>query len=183
MSLVAFKARNHPQQTVRDDVDDRRTDLAFFATLHAQHGFTVDAAASDDNALLPRYWTRETDALRQSWSGERVWCNPPFSAPLLERFVEKAWWEMVDGSADLVVMLLPANRCEQGFWQRHVEPYRDADPLHGVRLASRFLPNRMRFGWPESRPRPLKGDRPPFGCVLLTWSRVSPLGASVEPTA
>jgi hypothetical protein len=29
----------------------------------------------------------------------------------------------------------------------------------------------MRFGWHESRPRPVKGDRPPFGCVLLTWSR------------
>jgi phage N-6-adenine-methyltransferase len=173
VSLVGFSARNHPQQATRDDVDDRRTLRDFFDPLHAEHAFTLDAAASDENALLPRYFTREHDGLAQSWAGERVWCNPPFSAPLLERFVEKAWTEMVDGTCERVVMLLPANRCEQGFWQRHVEPYRDGDPLHGVRLSVRFLPGRMRFGFPASRPRPEKGDRPPFGCVLLIWTRVS----------
>lgn len=171
MSLIAFRSRNHPQQATRDDVDDRRTSAEFFTPLHAEHRFTIDAAASVGNALLPRFWTRKDNALAQSWAAERVWCNPPYSG--LEPWVEKAWTEMVDGSCDLVVMLLPANRCEQGFWQRHVEPYRDAGPLHGVRLATRFLPGRMRFGWHESRPRPVKGDRPPFGCVLLTWERVA----------
>lgn len=171
MSLVAFKAKNHPQQRIRDDVDDRRTLPEVFAPLHAEHQFTIDAAASAENALLPRYWTREDDALRLSWGAERVWCNPPFSQPLLEQFVEKAWIEMVDGTCELVVMLLPANRCEQAFWQRHVEPYRDSDPLHGIALRTRFLAGRPRFGWPASRPRPAKGDRPPFGLVTLTWIR------------
>lgn len=169
MSLVAFKAQNHPQQRIRDDVDDRSVLADFFGPLHAEHRFTIDAAASEANALLPRFWTKENDALRQPWGGERVWCNPPYSK--LEPWVEKAWVEMVDGTCEIVVMLLPANRCEQGFWQRHVEFYRDADPFHGVRLASRFLPGRMRFGFPPERPRPVKGDRPPFGCVLLTWIR------------
>ena len=169
MSLVAFRARNHPQQPTRDDVDDRRTLADFFVPLHEQHRFTVDAAASDENTLLPRFWTRESNALIQPWRGERVWCNPPYSR--LEPWVEKAWTEMVDGECELVVMLLPANRCEQGFWQRHIEPYRDGGPFHGVQLRTRFLPGRMRFGFPPSRIRPAKGDRPPFGCVLLTWCR------------
>lgn len=171
VSLVAFRARNHPQQPVRDDVDDRRTLPDLFEPLDATHRFTIDVAASAENALLNRYWTLRDNALTQPWGGERVWCNPPFSS--LEPWVEKAWTEMVDGTCELVVMLLPANRCEQGFWQRHVEPYRDGPPFHGVRLAVRFLPGRLRFGFPASRIRPARGDRPPFGCCLLIWERAS----------
>ena len=169
MSLVAFRARNHPQQPVQDEVDDRRTLPEVFDPLNDQYDFTIDAAASDANALLPAYWTRENDGLIQPWSGHRVWCNPPFSS--IEPWVEKAWIEMVDGSCRLVVMLLPANRCEQGWWQRHVEPYRDGQPFHGVSLSVRFLSGRMRFGWQETRQRLPRGDRPPFGCALLTWRR------------
>ncbi len=200
MSLVAFKARNHPQQATSDRVDDRGTSPEFFAPLHAEHRFTIDAAANWRNALLPRYfaapgtppqcmWAVQgecgpsgcagcphggigptgIDALVQSWRGERVWCNPPYSR--LEPWVEKAWTEMVDGGCSLVVMLLPANRCEQGFWQRHVEPYRDGEPFHGVTLRTRFLPGRMRFKMPEGHQWDKRGDRPPFGCVLLTWER------------
>lgn len=169
MSLVAFRAQNHPQQPTRDDVDDRAVRRDFFGPLHAEYRFSIDVAASVANALLPRFWTRDDDALRQPWGAERVWCNPPYSD--LEPWVEKAWWEMVDGSCELIVMLLPANRCEQGWWQRHIEPYRDGMPFHGVRLSTRFLPNRMRFDFPPERIRPVKGDRPPFGNVLVTWFR------------
>lgn len=174
MSVVAFRAQNHPQQPLRDAVDDRRTLPAFFAPIHTERRFTVDAAASHDNAVLPRYWTRAEDGLAQSWDGERVWCNPPFSR--LEPWVEKAWVAMVDGACEHVTMLLPANRCEQGWWQRHVEPYRDGSPFHGVCLTTRFLPGRLRFGRPDGYqwgPSRKKGDRPPFGCVLLTWERAA----------
>lgn len=168
MSLVSFKARNHPQQAVRDDVDDRRTPDAFFAPLHAAHRFTVDAAASAENAKRPRFWTRDDDGLSQSWAGERVWLNPPYSR--CEPWLAKAWAEMRADCA-LVVMLLPANRCEQGFWQRHVEPFRDGGTFYGIRLTVKFLPGRMRFGFPPGRVRPVKGDRPPFGCCLVLWER------------
>ena len=169
MSLVRFKARNHPQQATRDDVDDRRTLPEHFDPLHALYGFTADVAASAENAKLPRYFTREADGLAQSWAGERVWCNPPFSN--LDPWLVKAWLEVRTNDCPLVVMLLPANRCEQGFWQRHVEPYRDGGTFYGVRLRVKFLPGRMRFGWDASRIRPVKGDRPPFGCCLAIWER------------
>lgn len=167
MSLVGFKAQNHPQQRTRDDVDQRCVLPEFFDPLHAIHRFTVDAAASDDAHVLPRYWTREMDGLIMPWFRERVWCNPPYSN--IERWVGKAWEEVQDGCA-LVVMLLPANRCEQGWWQRHVEPFRDCvEPKRGAHLTTRFLSGRMRFKHPVDWARPPKGDRPPFGCVLLTW--------------
>lgn len=171
MSLVGFKARNHPQQATRDDVDDRRTPRAFFDPLHAQRRFTIDAAASADNALLPRYWTRDIDALRESWRSERVWCNPPYSR--LMPWLVKAWDSMRYNDCEHVTMLVPANRCEQRWWQDCVEPFRDLARYSDPILTTRFLAGRMRFDWPAGRVVPPKGDRPPFGLVLLTWERAA----------
>lgn len=174
MSLVGFSARNHPQQAVRDAVDDRGTLPALFDPLNVAHRFTLDAAASDNNAKCAKYFTRQTDGLLHSWRGERVWCNPPYSrcAPWLA----KAWHEMMDGGCELVVMLLPANRTEQRFWQEHVEPFRDGPVTRGVTLRSQFLKGRTRFVMPpgfQYYTTKAKGDRPPFGCCLLTWERAA----------
>lgn len=163
MSLVGFKAKNHPQQVARDDVDDRAIRVEDFGPLHERFRFTIDAAASSTNARLPRYWTKDDDALERSWAGERVWCNPPYSN--IEPWVVKAWGESV--SAGVIVMLLPANRTEQGWWQRHVETTRDR-ALTLLRVE--FLPGRMRFDRPGAVIGP-KGDRPPFGCCLLIWGK------------
>lgn len=166
-SLVGFKAQNHPQQRAKDEVDDRQVTPADFAPLNDRFGFTIDVAASDTNALLPRYWTVAHDALSMSWAGERVWCNPPYSN--IEPWLEKAWHEWVSPGADLIVMLLPANRTEQGWWQRNVEPslrLRNTEGRSNLRVE--FLAGRMRFIRPNAVIGP-KGDRPPFGCCLLIW--------------
>jgi len=78
-----------------------RTPPAIFNKLNSIFQFTVDAAADASNALLPRYWTEEQDALKQDWSGERVFCNPPFGKA--KDFLQKA------GTACRCVMLLPLN--------------------------------------------------------------------------
>ena len=170
MTLVARIARNHPQQAVLDAVDDRKTPLAIFEPLNRIHCFTLDAAASDENHRCAKYYTRHTDGLLHSWKGERVWCNPPFSR--LDPWLAKAWAEMENG-CELVVMLLPANRTEQPWWQTHVEPFRDGEERNGIRLTTRFLAGRYSFRSP-GQTLPRKGDRPPFGCVLLTWRAASP---------
>jgi len=168
LSLIGFKAGNHPQQTGKrgadDGTDDRGTHAEVFDPLQARFGFTLDVAAAAHNAKCPRYFTREEDGLEQPWTGERVWCNPPYSD--VGAWVRKAWREWTDG-AELIVMLLPANRCEQGWWQEHVEPHRDRP---GSPLCVEFLRGRMRFVRPGTVIGP-KGDRPPFGCCLLIWSR------------
>lgn len=160
MSLVGFKARNHPQQRADSNVDDRAITLEDFAPLHERFRFTIDAAATADNARLPRFWTPVEDAFAQDWSPERVWCNPPYSN--IEAWVGKA-----HTSHGFVVMLLPANRTEQKWWQNAVEPYRDwRGPRR--RLTVEFLPGRMRFlrnGATDIKPN----ERPPFGCCLLIW--------------
>ena len=172
MSLTGFKARNHPQQATRDDVDDRRTPREMFAGLHHRHAFTVDAASSVENALLPIFWTIESSGLAHSWRGHRVWCNPPYSS--IRPWVEKAWRETRYNGCSLVVMLLPANRCEQPWWQDHIEPHRDSGiPQDEVRLSTRFLAKRLRFDGPDGPIRSAKNSGPPFGCVLVTWERAA----------
>lgn len=72
-----------------------------FEALHLAFNFTVDACASADNALLPRYWTAEQDCRKQVWDGERVFCNPPF------RETKTIWPKARE--AELAVMLVPVN--------------------------------------------------------------------------
>ena len=174
MTLLNFKASNHPQQTAKngaaDEVDDRGTDPAFIATLEDRFGkFDLDVAAAPHNAKAREFYTRADDGLALPWTG-RVWCNPPYSD--CGAWVQKAWRELerIDWLAthprpELIAMLLPANRVEQGWWQDHVEPFRDQP---GSPLRVEFLRGRMRFHRPDWTPGP-KGDRPPFGCALLIW--------------
>jgi phage N-6-adenine-methyltransferase len=172
--LVGFKAQNHPQQTAAngalDEVDDRATHPDDFARWDALYGpFTLDAAAAPHNAKVVRYFTRADNGLEQPWGNEKVWCNPPYSS--LGDWLHKAWkeWPSTKG----IVMLLPANRVEQKWWQEEVEPYRDrADGI----LTVIFLPGRLRFikaGATEIKPN----ERPPFGCALLIWC--NPLDAPI----
>jgi len=180
MTLAGFKSKNHPQQVgIRgaiDDVDDRGTLPSFIEQLERRFGesFTLDVAAAAHNAKASRYFTREDDGLAQSWGdGENVWCNPPYSN--IYDWVQKAWdewdrrafseWAPHPIGPQRIVMLLPANRVEQKWWQELVEPHRDRQ---GSPLKVEFLPGRMRFIRPNAVISP-KGDRPPFGCCLLIW--------------
>lgn len=166
MSLVGFQAQNHRQQIGKrgalDKVDDRRTPRSLFDPLDEEFGFTLDAAASADNALCESYYDLETNGLEQAWNGV-VWCNPPYSD--LRSWVEKASIEFWALRAKAVVMLLPANRTEQGWWQDWIEPERRAD-----RIETRFLRGRLRFDTPDhDYTKQPKGNRPPFGVVLVIW--------------
>lgn len=163
MSLVGFKAQNHPQQVRRRGATERDnlgTDPVLFARLNERFRFTLDVCATPENAKCERFYTIENDGLLQSWAGERVWCNPPYSN--IGSWVDKARGSL----AELIVMLLPANRTEQVWWQQHVEPFRDRA---GSWLVTEFLPGRPRFVLPGAESIG-PNERPPFGCVLLIWS-------------
>ena len=84
----------------------------FFKALNDEFHFTLDAAASHENALCPYYCTEngsiidggvvDTDGLSTNWNGYRVFCNPPYDASLSD-------WGRKAGKTrgDLVVLLLP----------------------------------------------------------------------------
>lgn len=165
MSLVGFKAQNHPQQTVKPQVDDRGTPPELFDPLNDRFHFTLDVAAAPHNAKCEQYLTIDDDSLAFPWTGERVWCNPPYSD--IRPWVEKAWKSFAESfTPDLVVMLLPANRTEQGWWQDLIEPYRDG----GQGFTVEFIRGRQRFIQP-GQTEVLPNQRPPFGVCLVIWER------------
>lgn len=169
---MSFISRNHPQQVAErgalDTVDDRWTPLHLWIPWNDRWQFTLDAAASEENHLCDRYYTLADDGLAQSWAMQRVWCNPPYSG--MADWVHKAWNETTSG-CELVVMLAPANRTEQRWWQEFVEPYRDGRSRSQERVAklsTEFLPRRINFGSRDNLGA-WSASSAPFGCVLLVW--------------
>ncbi|MCH7689188.1 MAG: hypothetical protein IH899_21360, partial [Planctomycetes bacterium] len=86
-----------------------------FDRLNNEFGFTVDVAASTDNAKCARFYTKKEDGLKQSWAGEVAWCNPPFSKHETGLWVKKAHAESRKGAT--VVMLIPTYYREYSWWK------------------------------------------------------------------
>lgn len=175
MTLSLFRSQNHPQQVgrrgVKDDIDDRGTPLDLFMAYDRMWHFTVDVAAAAHNTKCERFYDKDADGLAQSWADETVWCNPPYSD--IRPWVAKAWAECP--TANGIVMLLPANRTEQTWWQDLVEGHRD-HPTSPLRV--HFLPGRIRF-LKAGAERVGANERPPFGSVVLTWERHAPIDSAI----
>ena len=108
--------------------DDWRTPYRLFHNLHREYSFSLDGAATEHDTLLPRF---TDDISRQSWDGERVFCNPPYSD--IPSFLIKA------SEADLAVFLIPY-RPHTIYWLKHIF----TNPLcHEIRIlhrAVKYLP-------------------------------------------
>lgn len=101
----AFSSQTHTWQTPPD----------LFDALNREFRFTLDAAASEENALAPTYFTEEDDALSKTWTGT-VFCNPPYG-PGIGKWVKKCYEEAAKGV--IVVALIPA-RTDTDWWHRYV---------------------------------------------------------------
>ena len=136
--------------------DDWETPADLFEELHKEFHFTLDAAASNDNHKLPRYFTVEQDGLAQDWAGEVVFCNPPYSRktktnPGQEAWVRKALAESQKGAT--VVMLIPA-RTDTAAFHECILPYAEI----------RFLRGRLRF-----EDKGVQRDAAPFPSMLAIF--------------
>lgn len=128
------------------------TPPALFLALNQEFDFTIDVAADSGNAHVERYFDTDTDALRQSWAGERVFCNPPYGRDL-GRWVKKAYGEAIDNGA-LVVMVLPA-RTGNSWFHNWCLPHAEV----------RFIRGRLGFtvGTPNTR------RRAPFDSMIVIF--------------
>lgn len=81
--------------------------------------------------------------------GVRVWLNPPYSRPLIERFVEK----MVENNNGIALLF---NRCDSKMFQ---------DLIFPNATAIMFLRGRIKF----YRPDGTQGDSPGCGSVLIAF--------------
>lgn len=105
----------------------------FFDKLNEEFHFTLDAAASSDNAKCTNYFTEEQDGLAQSWGGHTVWCNPPYCRKT-GLWVKKAYEEH-QRTGCTVVMLLPSRTDVRWFH----------DYILG-KAEIRFIKGRLKFG-------------------------------------
>lgn len=103
-----------------------------FDPLQAEFGFTLDPCATAATAKCVRFYTEETDGLRQDWSGERVFMNPPYGREIYA-WTRKAREESKRGA--LVVGLLPAS-CDLAWWH---------DDVIGGGAEVRYIRGRVRF--------------------------------------
>lgn len=123
--------------------DERATPQALFDALHAEFGFTLDAAAGPLNHKCD-VWFGDggvaLDGLTEDWGGEGsvVWLNPPYSAA--GSFVAKAAAERYNGVT--TVLLLPA-RTDTRWWHDHIWDREHHTPRPGVEV--RFVKGRVQF--------------------------------------
>ena len=90
--------------------NDWWTPLDFKQVMMDEFNFDLDAAASAENTICPRFISEEQDALVTPWVGERVWCNPPYGKgydKMLPRFVQRGYEQHLE-QQNTVVMLIPA---------------------------------------------------------------------------
>jgi site-specific DNA-methyltransferase (adenine-specific) len=73
--------------------DDWGTPQDLFDALNKEFNFTLDPCADDKNHKCDKYYTIEQDGLAQSWAGETVFCNPPYSRKTKTNAGQIAWVE------------------------------------------------------------------------------------------
>lgn len=108
------------------------TPQAIFDKLNDEFHFTLDAAATPENAKCERYYTKAEDGLKMPWGGV-VWCNPPYGREI-GLWVKKAY-ESAHENGGVVVMLIPA-RTDTKWFHDYV--------LHRAEI--RFIAGRLKFG-------------------------------------
>lgn len=122
------------------------TPQAVFDRLHAEFSFTLDPAATEENAKCARFYTAEQDGLAQSWEHERVFVNPPYGR-VIGAWVEK----MATGGATVCVGLLPA-RTDTRWFHTWILGHAEI----------RFLKGRLKFG--DS------AQSAPFPSMICVWN-------------
>lgn len=129
--------------------DEWSTPQWLFDYYNAEFSFVLDAAASKLNHKCERYFTRDDDALTQTWRGyNSVWCNPPYSDPA--PWVRKAIEEVNQSQSMTVVMLLPSDTSTGWF----LEAYNNA-------ISMVLFNGRIKFGGGSGSPR--------WGSVIFTF--------------
>jgi site-specific DNA-methyltransferase (adenine-specific) len=115
------------------DKHDWETPQEFFDALNTEFHFTLDAAASAENAKCEKFYTYRENGLAQSWAG-RVWINPPYGSDI-SRWIQKAATE----PSEVTVMLIPA-RTDTKAWHNFI--FNNAE--------IRFVKGRLKFGNAEA---------------------------------
>jgi len=115
--------------------DEWTTPQNMFDKLNQKYNFTLDPASDGTNNKCAKHYTIKENGLAQSWKGETVFINPPYSKTY--DWVCKAYHEVISGNTT-VVMLLPARTDTKWFHEFCMDPVL-------VKSIS-FIKGRLKFG-------------------------------------
>ena len=131
--------------------DDWATPMSFFKELDDEFHFTLDPCCYPQTAKCRKYYTKETDGLKQSWRGETVFCNPPYGRDM-PKWIEKCYLAARDENATCV-MLIPS-RTDTAAFHDYILPHAEM----------RFVRGRLKF---EQNGEPL--DPAPFPSLVAVF--------------
>ena len=144
-----------------------RTPVAIWKQLSSEFSFTVDACASEENHLLPRYWTKKTDALVHDWDNETIYCHPMFDTAI-PKFIKKG----CTAKNSIIVFLLPASTNSRYF---HTWLWDSTKHKPKTNVEIRFIPkpDKESEGWKftnENGEEPKMGYMRPLMIVVVDTS-------------
>lgn len=118
--------------------DEWSTPQWLFDYLSKTYGpFTLDPCATKENTKCEKYFTIEQDGLKQSWSGHRVFINPPYGN--IKNWVKKCYEEATSSYYTTAIMLIPA-RTDTKYWHDYV--------MKSYQIG--FVKGRLKFGDSEN---------------------------------
>lgn len=81
------------------------TPQELFDSLNEEFHFTLDPCSTDLNAKCHKHFTKEQDGLSQDWSGEIVYCNPPYGREM-PKWIKKCYEHYIGGGVLLLCLFL-----------------------------------------------------------------------------
>ena len=113
------------------DSSEWETPKYLYDQLDKEFNFTLDPCCTEQSAKCEKYYTKEDDGLKQDWSKDIVFMNPPYGREI-PKWIEKAYNESLKGA--IVVCLIPA-RTDTRYWWNYIFPYAEI----------RFIKGRLKF--------------------------------------
>lgn len=135
--------------------DEWETPPDLFDKLNMEFQFTLDPCCRKETTKCNKYFTVEDNGIFQSWEGERVYMNPPYSE--IPTWVNKAVLEVEKNNCSVVVGLLPA-------WTDRIWFH---EFIYPDRAEIKFLKGRVKFllnGEAQTTPK--------FGSMIVVWGEV-----------
>ena len=121
-----------------------------FNRLNTEFGFTLDPCATEVNHKCSKFFTIKEDGLKQDWSKDIVFMNPPYGGNTGE-WIKKAYDESKKGG---IIVCLLVSSTDRSYWHDYIFPF--ANQI-------RFIRGRLSFGGAKSTA--------PFASAIVIFGR------------
>lgn len=151
--------------------DEWETPLDLFDKLNKIYNFSLDPASTDENHLCDKYFTKEQDGLKQDWSKDVIFLNPPFSK--IKLWMKKAYEESLKGAK--VICLIPA-RVDTKYW---FDFCLKANLIYFIKGRLRFVNRKLPLYNPFGN---FKISPAPFPSVIVVFDLTKKVGDTIFET-